>query len=274
MPNSGPDMDEVLQLMIEVAEEVIRPRWRSLERGDVSEKGPGDVVTIADRDSEVRLTAALTQAFPGALVVGEEAVSANPALLVDSHLADHVFYVDPVDGTRQFIQGSPDYAVMIGEIRAGEITRSWILQPEHGRSYLAELGSGARAADGERLWCAEPGPNDLHGATSVPEIIHDKDLSGHINRHGICCGVDYPDLVLGLQDFLLYQTPKPWDHVPGTLLVTEAGGAVGTFDQRAYVGQPVSTALLSAPTSAAWHAAEHLLGPGRRGVDEISATIE
>lgn len=260
MANRSEPLDTagVLDLMAAVAEEVIRPRWRSLGRGDISEKGPGDVVTIADREAEARLTAELTAAFPDALIVGEEAVSADPDLLVGSHLADHVFYVDPVDGTRQFIQGSPDFAVMIGEIRRGEIVRAWILQPEHGRAYVAEKGGGTHTSDGERLYVDRGDASDLRGATSVPFVLHDENLAGSINRTGICCGVDYPDLVLGMQDFLLYQRPKPWDHVPGTLLVTEAGGGIATGAGEPYVGQSADL-LLSTASADAWPLARRRL---------------
>ena len=237
------DTEGILELLRAVAEDVIRPRWRSLGQGDVSEKAPGDVVTVADREAEIRLTAELAAAFPNALVVGEEAVSADPDLLTNSHEADHVFYVDPVDGTRQFIAGSPDHASMIGEIRRGEITRAWILQPERGRAYVAEKGAGARTGDGERLVADANRPGDLRGATSVERVLRGEELAAHVNRRGICCGVDYPDLILGLQDFLLYQNPKPWDHVPGTLLVTETGGTVGTEDGEGYRGQPAAALL-------------------------------
>jgi hypothetical protein len=50
----------------------------------------------------------------------------------------------------------------------------------------------------------------------------------------VCCGVDYPKLVEGGADYALYGRPKPWDHAPGSLLLTEAGGFVGGFDGSAY----------------------------------------
>ena len=50
----------------------------------------------------------------------------------------------------------------------------------------------------------------------------------------ICCGVDYPKLVEGAADYAVYRRPKAWDHAPGALLLTEAGGFVGTFDGTPY----------------------------------------
>src|SRR5690242_12306642 len=98
--------DAVLRLLQEVAEQVVNPRFRSLQDGDVSHKShPGDLVTIADREAEVLITEALTQAYPDALVLGEEASAADPSVLERFRAAEHAFTVDPVDGTRNFVRG-------------------------------------------------------------------------------------------------------------------------------------------------------------------------
>ena len=51
------ETDEVLDLLREVAEEVINPRFRSLDSDEIAEKNPGDLVTVADREAEVLITA-------------------------------------------------------------------------------------------------------------------------------------------------------------------------------------------------------------------------
>ena len=67
------DSDKVRRLIVEVAESEVMPRFEKLESGDVTEKGPGDLVTVADVASEQRLTPALRELLPGSLAVGEEA---------------------------------------------------------------------------------------------------------------------------------------------------------------------------------------------------------
>ena len=57
--------------------------------------------------------------------------------------ADHAFTVDPVDGTKNFVNGSKDHAVMVAEVRGGEVVRGWIWQPQHETAYVAERGAGA-----------------------------------------------------------------------------------------------------------------------------------
>src|SRR4051812_43881899 len=113
---------EVLRLMQDVAAEVVTPRFRSLDQDEIAEKNPGDLVTAADHESEELLTAALLEAYPDSVVLGEEAYAADPHLIQRFVDADHAFTVDPVDGTRNFVHGSPDHAVMCAEVVRGETT--------------------------------------------------------------------------------------------------------------------------------------------------------
>ncbi len=83
-------------------------------------------------------------------MLGEEAYAADDSLMDRFLAADHAFTVDPVDGTKNFVKGSKDHAVMASEVRGGEVVRGWIWQPQHQTAYVAELGAGAWR-DGVRL---------------------------------------------------------------------------------------------------------------------------
>ena len=224
--DTGMDTDAVLDLLQEVAEEVVSPRFRNLDKEQVSSKGrPGDLVTVVDREAEVRLTAVLQDAYPDALVLGEEAVHADPGLRDRFHAAEHAFTVDPVDGTRQFVKGSPDHAMMLAELRGGRVVRSWIWQPQHRTSYVAERGAGA-FRNGERLR-REPvrATPDLAGRGWARRAL------GTVRRlrfTSTCCGIDYGRIASGEADHGVYVRTQPWDHAPGSLLLEEAGGWVGT----------------------------------------------
>jgi len=225
--------DEVLTLLQDVSAEVIEPRFRALDDDQVDEKGPGDLVTVADREAEVLITAALTAAYPDALVLGEEATAADPGLLERFAKAEHAFTVDPVDGTRNFVHGSPDHAVMAAELRGGVVVRSWIWQPQHRTAYVAERGAGAWR-DGVRL-TRPPLGAELRGVTSRRSWLgRALGTLRELELTWVCCGVDYPKLVEGEADYALYRGTQPWDHAPGSLLLTEAGGFVGTFGGEAY----------------------------------------
>jgi fructose-1,6-bisphosphatase/inositol monophosphatase family enzyme len=228
--------EDISTLLRDVAAEVVTPRFRALADGDVDEKNPGDLVTVADREAEVLLTRALEAAYPGAAVLGEEAASADPTVLDRFAAAEHGFTVDPVDGTKNFVHGSPDHAVMVAELRAGGVVRSWIWQPQHEAMYVAERGAGA-FRNGERLTTTPPvGPRDGWDVrTSRRSWVGRRvgDLPA-LRQSWVSCGVDYPRLVEGACDALLYKSTKPWDHAPGQLLLTEAGGVLRHQDGRGY----------------------------------------
>ena len=226
----------MLTLLKDVAEEFVNPRFRALAAAEIHEKNPGDLVTVADREAEVRITEVLRGAYPDALVLGEEATAADPGLLDRFRSADHAFTVDPVDGTRNFVHGSPDHAVMAAELRGGEVVRSWIWQPQHERAYVAERGAGAWR-DGHRL-VRPPVGEVLRGVTARRSWIgRALGTLRALELTWVCCGVDYPKLVEGHADYAIFRRAKPWDHAPGSLLLNEAGGFVGTFAGSAYDAQ-------------------------------------
>ncbi|MBM6402959.1 inositol monophosphatase [Phycicoccus sp. CSK15P-2] len=231
----GLSTDAVRDLLQEVAAEVITPRFRSLGEGEVMEKNPGDLVTVADREAEVLLSAALRDAYPDAAVLGEEAFALDHTLLDRYLAAEHAFTVDPVDGTKNFVNGSPDHAVMVAEVVGGETVRAWIHQPEHGVTWTAERGAGT-FRDDERMTCTPVAEDaEPRGATSMWSLRgHALDGLPPMRLSWVCCGVDYPKLMEGETDYIVYSRSNPWDHAPGTLMVTEAGGAVGHPDGTPY----------------------------------------
>jgi len=230
------DTDAVLRLLQDVAEEVVNPRFRSLSSGEIDEKGPGDLVTAADREAEQLITSALRAAYPDAVILGEETYAVRPGLMQEFWAADHAFTVDPVDGTKNFVHGSRDHAMMIGEVKGGDAVRGWIWQPQHETAYVAELGAGAWR-NGERV-VRPPAPTrkSWRGVTSrrkwlgraLAEDLRPLELTW------VSCGIDYPHLAEGDADYVVYGRANPWDHVPGGLILTEAGGFLGTFDGGPY----------------------------------------
>jgi fructose-1,6-bisphosphatase/inositol monophosphatase family enzyme len=237
--------DAVLELLQSVAAEVITPRFRSLSDSQIDEKKPGDLVTVADREAEELITRALVEAYPDAVVLGEEAYAATPALMDRFRAADHAFTVDPVDGTKNFVNGSPDHAVMVSEVLDGEAVRGWIWQPEHKMAWVAERGGGVRR-NGEPV---HRGPAGEHpqGATSIWSR-RGRQPAGLPALKGswVCCGIDYPKLIEGEADYLLYGHTFPWDHLPGTLMVSEVGGASCHRDGTPYDARSTSRGLVVA----------------------------
>lgn len=255
--------DQLLRLIQDVAAEVINPRFHALSSSEVDQKEPGDYVTIADREAEELLTAELRRRAPGCLVVGEEATYADPGLTDGLATAAHAFTIDPVDGTGNFVRGSTRHAVMVAELRAGEVTRSWIWQPQLDQAWVAERGAGVRC-NGRPV--TRRAAERLPVGASSRRRWRGFDAGGRlapVTSTNLCAGVDYPLLIRGDYDYLSYTRPKPWDHLPGLLMLTESGGVTVELETGRPYGADTSieTTIIAAATprladevSALWRA--------------------
>ncbi len=149
---AGVDIDRVTALIAEIAAEEIMPRFTKLAAGDVREKAPGDLVTIADEATEHRLTPLLTQLLPGSCVLGEEGAAASPALF-DRLAGDApVWVIDPVDGTSNFAAGAGDFGVMVALVRHDAVLAGWIHDPRTGETVTAEQGAAPGSRAGVFMW--------------------------------------------------------------------------------------------------------------------------
>lgn len=223
--------EDVSALIQDVCARTILPRFRALAPGDVAQKSPGDLVTVADKEAEAELTNALRAADPGALVVGEEAAFVAPELVAALPDAAAAWVIDPVDGTGNFAAGREDFGVMVAEVRHGVAVRSWIWQPMHERLYVAERGAGA-TCNGRRL-ARLAGRRRPYRVETFRALRRTPAVGLALSHTRGSCAIDYPRVVAGDVDALGYRTINPWDHLPGSLLLTELGGFVG-LDGAAY----------------------------------------
>ncbi|MEU9053440.1 inositol monophosphatase family protein [Streptomyces sp. NPDC048384] len=212
----------------------IMPRFRQLAAHEVDQKsGPHDLVTDADRLAEQYLTEALGALLPGSVVVGEEAVHANPASY-DAICGDApVWIVDPVDGTRQFVHGDDGFCTLVALARHGVLLASWTYAPARDQLATAVRGKGA-FLDGGRLQPGAPDPGrDLRVATSHPDYTTDEQKQALLGlwTEGVqpracgSAGLEYLAVARGELDATAFSWEAAWDHAAGILLVEEAGGA-------------------------------------------------
>jgi fructose-1,6-bisphosphatase/inositol monophosphatase family enzyme len=124
-----PDPEKVAALLRRAASEIILPRFKNLQKDEIREKGPGDLVTIADTEAEQMLTPLLRELAPGSSVVGEEAVAADADVLGRLKGADGVWLIDPVDGTHNFAHGNSNFAVIAAYVEQGNVRGGWIHEP-------------------------------------------------------------------------------------------------------------------------------------------------
>lgn len=212
----------------------IMPRFCRLAAHEIGEKnGPHDLVTDADRNAEAHLTEVLSRLLPGSVVVGEEAVHADPVTYEAIRGEAPVWIVDPVDGTRQFVHGDPGFCTMVALAQGGVVRASWTYAPALDRLATAVRGKGA-FLDGERLRAGSPtAGGDLEVATSHPDYTTDEQKRGLLGlwtdgvRPRPCgsAGLEYLHIAQGLLDATAFSWEAAWDHAAGLLLVEEAGGA-------------------------------------------------
>ncbi len=265
-------MAAVPALLRQAADEVVLPVFGM---GDArpEEKSPGEWVTTADRAAEAFLAPRLAALVPGSVVVGEEAASADPAVLDRLAAAGDVWLLDPLDGTANFAAGAPPFALMAALLRDGEAVASWILDPLSGRLAAAERRAGAWL-DGGRvsvgLHASEL--SAMRGAV-LRRFLPDGFL-GHVDLveaqfAGLiggsrCAGHDYPSVVSRELEFALFWRTLPWDHVPGVLFVSEAGGVAARLDGSPYVAvDHARSGLLVAHNPDVWSLVRDALVPQR-----------
>ncbi|MFJ2784511.1 inositol monophosphatase family protein [Streptomyces sp. NPDC093249] len=233
--------EHVLDVPLAQVEEAVRkaaaaeitPRFRQLADEEILEKnGPHDLVTVADRAAEAHLTASLTALLPGSVVVGEEAVHADPAVYDALRGDAPVWIVDPVDGTRQFVHGDPGFCTLVALALHGELLASWTFAPALDEFAVAVKGGGA-LLDGQPLRSGAPAPGAvLEVATSHPDYTtpdEKRALLGLVTegvRPRPCgsAGLEYLAVARGALDATAFSWEFAWDHAAGLLLVTEAGG--------------------------------------------------
>ncbi|MFI0924479.1 inositol monophosphatase family protein [Streptomyces sp. NPDC021012] len=229
---------EVEEAVRKAAAAEIMPRFRQLAADDIVEKnGPHDLVTVADRAAEVHLSASLTALLPGSVVVGEEAVHADPGVYEELRGDAPVWIVDPVDGTRQFVHGDPAFCTLVALARHGEVLASWTYAPALEQFAVAVRGRGA-TLNGEAIRSGSPAPGEvLEVATSHPDYTtpdQKRALLG-LRTEGVrprpcgSAGLEYLAVARGELAGTAFSWEYAWDHAAGLLLVAEAGGATTTI---------------------------------------------
>lgn len=241
----------------EAARAEIMPRFRNLGAADVSEKTSAiDLVTQADLLAEHRITAALRERFPAALVVGEEAYDADRSVVPALADADLAFVIDPVDGTFNFAAGLPVFGTMLAVTVRGETVAGIIHDPVLGDTVTAIKGAGAfltrRDGQSTKLKVAEPASlNQMVGGMSWGHMDEPDRSRICANMAKIrmtfafnCSAYEYWMVASGKLHFIGHTKLMPWDHLAGVLAHQEAGAI-----RRNSTAHPIAPARLSAVSS-------------------------
>jgi myo-inositol-1(or 4)-monophosphatase len=228
----------LLNVMIKAAQKAARGLKRDfgeLENLQVSLKGPANFVSAADHRAEAVLKEELMTARPGYTFHGEEGGR------IEGSDKTHVWYVDPLDGTTNFLHGIPQFAISIGLERDGVLVAGLVYNPITDEMYTAERGKGAflndrrmRVAGRQRLneavvACGLPhhGRGDLELFRQEFGVVQEQ-VAG-LRRFG-AAALDLAFVAAGRFDIFWERNLSSWDMAAGTLLVREAGGYVTDLD--------------------------------------------
>ncbi|MCA0848801.1 hypothetical protein LCL92_16095 [Salipiger thiooxidans] len=138
------EAEALVALLRKVGREIVLPRFCNLDPAEIDAKTePTDLVTIADQEAEVALAAGARAIFPGCEVVGEEAVSDDPALLDRIAGAATCVIIDPVDGTFNFTRGLAVFGIILAVTRHGETVLGLRYDPVADDWVIAHRGGAA-----------------------------------------------------------------------------------------------------------------------------------
>jgi myo-inositol-1(or 4)-monophosphatase len=207
-----------------------------IDRLQVTEKGHNDFVTEVDQAAEQAIIDVLKSAYPDHAILAEE--SGASANLHDEN--ENIWIIDPLDGTTNFIHGFPQYCVSIALQQRGQITQAVVYDPTRNDLFTATKGAGAylnekriRVTKRDKLGEALIGTGfpytDMSGLDEYIKMFRIMtEKSAGLRRPG-AAALDLAYVAAGRLDGFFEKTLKPWDIAAGSLLITEAGGIVGTF---------------------------------------------
>lgn len=265
-------IDRICELLRQVGEEELLPRFRAQLPNRVFEKTSDfDVFSEADEAAERKITGELERMFPGALLVGEEAVGHDLEAIAHLAHADIAFLVDPIDGTKNFISGLPLFGTMIAGLIRGEVVFAAIHDPVCRETAVAVRNEGAWALrpDGAQTAlrvspaCAVERMNVVAGTNFLPLHLRaavSANLSKFAMNFWLRCAAHEYRLAAGAHcELLVYNKLMPWDHAAGWLLHREAGGYSAHFDGTEYLPVHTTGGLICASDRECWLAARESL---------------
>lgn len=222
--------------LADLARAAILPHFRTpMAVENKASGGAFDPVTAADRGAEAAISRAIQARFPDHGLIGEEHGSHNPA-------ARLTWVVDPIDGTRAFITGSPLWGTLIGLLDRGEPILGLMDQPFTRERYWSdETGARSRLACGaERAISTRSCGNladavlstthpDLFTAGAESEAFAALKAEARMTRYGGDC-YSYAMLASGFVDLIVESGLKPFDIVALIPIIERAGGRITTWD--------------------------------------------
>lgn len=226
-------IERVTAVVREVAAAEVMPRYLKVAH---QRKSDGSLFTEADLAAQDALSRLLPRVYPGP-IVGEEMTREQQA---ERWLAgeEGLWCVDPIDGTSNFVNGLPYFAVSVALMRGGRTVLGVVYDPVADEMFYAEAGQGAYL-NGERLPIKERAP---HLRNAMAEVDF-KRLPPHLaqalaasppyasQRNFGASTLEWCYVAAGRFDVYLHGGQKLWDYAAGSLILEEAGGNMASLSQ-------------------------------------------
>jgi myo-inositol-1(or 4)-monophosphatase len=236
------ELDNELKSAMAAAREagkVVRASYATLTEGDVTEKAANDMVTTVDIESQRIIVGAIRDRFPDDYIIAEENLAPEVNAGRDPD-GSRRWYIDPLDGTTNYIHGYPMFAVSI----ALEIDRRMMVgvtyAPMVDELFHAVRGQGAYL-DGRPIRVSDISANNRtllgtgfpfrarkHLDIYLKSFAHFFNRSRGVRRAG-SAALDFAFVASGRLDGFWEMTLSPWDMAAGVVLIEEAGGRVTDF---------------------------------------------
>ena len=232
---NSPQINIILRACNKASRSLIRD-FGEIENLQVSSKGPGDFVTSSDKRTEKTIIDELQKAHPDYGIVTEESG------IINKSNTKNRWIIDPIDGTMNFLNGIPHFAISIGYEEEGEIKCGVIFDPIKNEMFCAEKGNGAylnnsriRVSNKKKLEDAllvTGGPK--YSSKIKEEILLEftnvsKNIFAPIRKFG-SAALDMAYVACGRFDGYWQKELNYWDVAAGIIILKEAGGFVNFFD--------------------------------------------
>lgn len=218
---------------------VVRDSYATLTDRDVSEKAVNDMVTTVDVESQRIVVDAIRGAFPDDYIIAEETLAPEVNAGRDPE-GSRRWYIDPLDGTTNYIHAYPMFAVSIALEVDRQITVGVTYAPMVDEMFHAVRGQGAFLNGAPIRVSAVSARNRTLLGTGFPFRarryldLYLKSFAFFFNhsrgvRRAGSAALDFAFVAAGRLDGFWEMTLSPWDMAAGVVLIEEAGGRVSDF---------------------------------------------
>ena len=232
---NSPQINLIIKACMKASRSLIRD-FGEIENLQVSTKGPGDFVTSADKRTEKILIDELQKAHPEYGIIAEETG------IINKSNTEKRWIIDPIDGTMNFLNGIPQFAISIGYEEKGEITCGVIFNPIINEMFIAEKGNGAYLNNSRIRVSNKNKIKDALLVTGGPKgnsKIKNKIFSEYINvsnnvsnvRKFGSAALDIAYVACGRFDGYWQRELNYWDIAAGIIILKEAGGFINFFEE-------------------------------------------